>query len=268
MRTLFVAWQSPVNRSWFTVGKLSSSKARFRFEYTHGARHARKFGFRYFPAFPDLRVTYESERLFPFFANRLLSRSRREYKEFVKWVSSHEREEDPVALLARSGGARMTDSLELFPAPKKRGGEYHLHFFVHGLRHMPVAAANRAEQLVSGERLLLAKDVQNPHDPRALLLRTGDDDHEQDVFFVGYLPRYLAQDVSPILEESTAQAYVLRMNPPPAPIQFRVLCCFRIRPPSDFSLFDGEEFTPIADSPPRALRRRSLGPASSSGPGK
>jgi hypothetical protein len=72
------------------------------------------------------------------------------------------------------------------------------------------------------------------------------DESDQDVYFVGYVPRYLAQDISPVLEMShNARITVLRVNPPPAPVQFRVLCCFVIQPPAGVQLFEGEEFSPI-----------------------
>lgn len=254
MRTLYVAWQSPTERSWFTVGRLCSRYGRFRFDYTYGAEVAGRAGFRPFSAFPDLYVSYESERLFPFFANRLLSRSRREYHEFVHWVSPHELDDDPVGLLARSGGTRMTDSLELFPEPVRENGRYSLHFFAHGLSHMPAAAASRAERLNEGEGLLLLKDVQNPYDKHALVLRT-EDRSDQDFFFMGFVPRYLAQEVSPMLEDSVARVQVIRVNLPPAPVQFRILCRFQIRPPTGQSLLDGEEFLPLNEDP--ALRPTS-----------
>jgi hypothetical protein len=193
MNTLFVSWQDPVGRSWFPVGRLHSTYGQFRFDYTRGAIQASEEGeFRPFSAFPDFLVTYQSERLFPFFGNRLLSRSRREYSDFVKWVRGHDESNDPVALLAQSGGTRMTDSLELFPKPEKsEDGVYHLHFFAHGLSHMPPGSSQRAEALDSGESLLVMKDIQNRWDPGAVMLRTGET-YEQDIFFVGFVPRYLA----------------------------------------------------------------------------
>lgn len=270
MRTLFVAWQSPAERSWFTVGRLCSRDHRYRFEYTWGAIDGQEAGFHPFSAFPDLQVSYESERLFPFFANRLLSRSRREFNDFVRWVSPHEIEDDPIALLARSGGQRMTDSLELFPEPEKQNGWYHLHFFIHGMSHMPGTSANRAEALEPGERLLIMKDVQNPVDENAMVLRTAEHYH-QDFFFMGFLPRYLAQDLAPLIEHSPANVEVIRVNPPPAPIQFRVLCCSRFRPPKGHGLFEGREFTPVSQgdqaarrahirTPPTSRRGRLAGP--------
>lgn len=257
MTRLFVAWQSPTERTWFTVGTLVSDNGRYRFDYTQGAVEAQKSGFAPFSAFPDLFVSYESERLFPFFGNRLLSRSRREYEDFVRWVSHHEQSDDPISLLARSGGAPMTDSLELFPKPElDERGHYHIHFFAHGLSHMPTSAAKRAEELTPGDRLLILKDVQNPIDPEALMLRT-EGKYDQDIYFLGYFPRYLAADISLVIEKTSfALVRVLRVNFPPAPVQYRVMCCFEIQPPENVRLFDGAEFTPINAS--RSLNASSV----------
>lgn len=258
INSLFVAWQSPTERTWYTVGRLSSHAGHFRFDYTKGARFAGHDGFQPFSAFPDLLVTYESERLFPFFGNRLLSQGRREYRDFVRWVSGHATSDDPIMLLAQSGGTRMTDSLELFPKPERdEKGHFHLHFFAHGLRHMPASAATRAEELKPGDQLLIMKDVQNPADPRALMLRT-DGKYEQDVYFLGYIPRYLAADISPILERlGYAPVRVLRVNQPPAPIQYRVMCCYDFHAPEGVRLFESEEFSPINSSHRLPKRRRS-----------
>lgn len=252
--SLFVAWQSPAQRLWFTVGKLTSADGRFRYNYTRGAALAKDSGFKPFTAFPDLLVSYESERLFPFFKNRLLSRSRREYSDFVRWVSGHEKSHDPIILLARSGGIRMTDSLELFPKPERdERGHFHLHFFAHGLRYMPASAAKRAEELRRGDRLLIMKDFQNPADPQALMLRT-EGKYEQDIYFTGYFPRYLAGDVAPYIEDpGWGPVRVLRVNPPPAPIQYRVMCCFEFHPPENARLFEGEEFMEMNSTRQAAL---------------
>ncbi len=249
MNSLFVAWQSPTERSWFTVGRLMSVNHAFEFDYTRGALQASDSGFVPFSAFPDLHVSYRSQRLFPFFANRLLSRSRPEFGDFVNWVSPHNDSDDPVALLAQSGGSRMTDSLELFPLPERdEGGTLHIHFFAHGLGHMPTAASHRAELLKDGEQVLVVKDFQNASDRNALMLRTTGE-YDQDVYFLGYLPRYLASDLAPWIETGDRlSVQVLRVNRPPAPVQFRLLCCMRFRPPSEVPLFQGEEFLPIAQS--------------------
>lgn len=49
------------------------------------ARGAEKPGFRPFAQMEQLDQIYESEELFPVFANRLLSASRPEYEDFLQW---------------------------------------------------------------------------------------------------------------------------------------------------------------------------------------
>src|SRR5947209_6759948 len=117
---LFLAWRDPETGSWYPVGRLQNLGDRYEFVYTRGALRAqRAAGFCPFPGFPDIGSAYESEELFPLFANRLLARGRAEYADFIEWMSVSESEADPVVLLARSGGQRATDTLEVFPCPER-----------------------------------------------------------------------------------------------------------------------------------------------------
>jgi hypothetical protein len=249
MTTLFLAWRSPHTRSWYTVGRLTTNGI-YRFVYTRGAEQAaHEGGFDSIAGFPDRERIYESEELFPLFANRMLSRSRPDYAEWVQWLSLAEHADDPVALLARSGGQRATDSFEVFPCPERRpDGSYHVHFFAHGLRHFPPGSVERAAQLVQRERLLLMHDFQNTADPSALMLRTAES-RPGDIHPVGYCPRYLLGDVRRLLEHNpdSARVEVERVNPPPAPVQFRVLCNLTMRWAEGFQPFSEEAYRPIPD---------------------
>jgi hypothetical protein len=248
MKKLFLAWQVPVSRRWFTIGRLTSDGRVYRFGYTRGAEEARREAdFKPLIAFPDLSVEYESEELFPLFSNRLLSRSRPEYSDFVKWLNVPEHENDPMGLLARSGGQRVTDTLEVFPCPEPSdNGEFVSHFFLRGLSHMPPASADRAGDLQGGEELLLAHDFQNPRDPRALLLRTAEK-RPRDVFLLGYCPRYLLDDTNQLLKcnQNLVRVTVERVNPPPAPIQLRVMCRLVMRWADGHEPFSGSEYQPL-----------------------
>ncbi len=135
-RKLFVAWQDP---TWYPVGQVVSQGNQFFFVYTKGALDAHQTGrFHSLPSFPDFHRIYVSDELFPLFSNRSLRQSRPEYKQYLEWLSVPECEADPFAILARSGGQRVTDTLEIFPAPAKSDtGHYEIHFLVHGLSHMP-----------------------------------------------------------------------------------------------------------------------------------
>ena len=247
-QTLFLAWQDPQRRRWYRIGRLRSTQRRFIFVYTQGALEAQvEAGFSALSAFPELRGVYTSEELFALFSNRLLRPSRPEYKQYLEWLSVPESQADPIAILARSGGQRVTDTLEVFPCPERLPtGEYELHFLIHGLSHMPEGSATRAEDLKVGERLLLMRDFQNPKDKATLALRTSES-YLGDMFLVGYCPRYLTGDIVKLMEEegNTPTVLVERVNPVPAPIQFRILCKVLMKWSDTFHPFSGTEYQPI-----------------------
>jgi hypothetical protein len=166
LKTLFLAWQDPGSGSWFPIGLLTFNGKEYRFSYTKGVLEAQlKCGFGPLLSFPDFNKVYTSEKLFPLFSNRVMPRSRPDYPEFVQWLNLPQHEDDPIALLARSGGKRVTDKFEVFPCPEPdENGRYRIHFFAHGLRHLPKPAIERINGLQVGELLYLAHEFQNPHD--------------------------------------------------------------------------------------------------------
>lgn len=180
MKTLFLAWQDPKTRRWFTVGRLDVSTGLYSFTYTNGAISARDAaGFEPLAAFPVLHKNYTSEKIFPLFSNRFLPSHRPEFGEYLQWLNIPENERDPVAILARSGGRRATDTLEVFPKPTLNAdGGYEFHFLVHGLRHMTKGAADRVLLLEPGEPLLAMRDIQNPKDPPSNCFAHGGEDGE------------------------------------------------------------------------------------------
>lgn len=242
MNAVFLAWQDPLERRWLPVGKLTFGGDVYEFVYTKGAEQSPNFV--PFGRMTDLRVAYESRELFPLFSNRLLSQSRPEYQQVLKWLNLEGRAHDPLALLALTGGHRETDSLEVFPCPKPDDqGQYHIHFFAHGIRHLPQEAVKRLDSLQSGERLFLMLDFQNPYDPFALALRTDD-----PAALAGYCPRYLTEDVQTLLQEcgaDFASVAVERVNLE-APLQLRLLCSMTTCWPADFRPCSGELYQPLA----------------------
>jgi len=90
-------------------------------------------------------------------------------------------------------------------------------------------------------------DLQNPHDPNALALRTGEAS-PGDLHLLGFCPRYISEDVLPILRQQPEQVRieVAHVNPPPAPAQLRVLCSMRLSMESTPSLFRGAKYQPIS----------------------
>ena len=188
---------------------------------------------------------YTSSELFPLFSNRLMRRSRPDYQNYIQWLNIPQDEDDPIAILARSEGRKVTDTFEVFPYPEKsENGIYHLHFFVHGLRYMPPTSIEKVKQLKTEERLYLTLDIQNPYDSTALLLRT------EERHNLGYCPRYLAADIWEILlhNPESVDVHIEKINPAPTPIQLRLLCNMTLQSNDNYVPFSSKDYQPIVNS--------------------
>lgn len=228
--TLYVVWQDPVTSRYFPVGRLrrsgTATEEIYEFVYTKGMDAARESGFEPFLSFPDGDKSYVSASLFPFFANRLLPSSREDYSDYIDQLGLSPATATAMEILARSGGRRITDSIELFAPPhiqKSTNGRGHVLdylFLVHGIRHMKECSQLQAEtNLRDGDSLFLLHDLQNAADPQALLLRTA------GYCCVGFIPRFLCDDVWALFKDGeNMRITVAKVNPPPAPVQQRVLC--------------------------------------------
>jgi hypothetical protein len=250
---LYVNWGDPKTHRWFVVARLIRRGDRraqvFEFAYVAGALEAEKHGFRPFVSFPSLQEVVNSRELLPFFRNRVMSSGRPDYASYVKELGL-EPDTDDLRLLARSGGQRETersDVTELFAPPQRRqDGRLESHFFVRGLGHLP-GAAELATRLAKDEQLFCLKDVQNRVNPKALVLRT------ESQALLGYLPDYLCEDVSALLDEpSEVRFSVVQVNDPNVPVRLRVLCRFEATVPAGFQPFAGPQFTPLSGEAVRA----------------
>jgi hypothetical protein len=235
---------------WQPVGRLEHDGSLYRFVYTQGARMLPDFS--PFPHMEDLEEVYESEELFPVFANRLLPKTRPEYHAYLRWGGfDPDNPPDPISILGVTEGRRQTDSIELFPCPVPDSlGCYINKFFLHGLRRMPSAAQERVSRLEQEEPLYPMADICNQHDREAVALRTNDVDR----FLIGYVPRYLARDFRKLFakcEPEFINLFVERVNRD-APLQQRLLCRMHACWPEGFRPCDDEAFHPIpADVPVR-----------------
>lgn len=248
---LFVAWRSgdANQESWGPIGRLEFDGRLFRFWYTQGARN--QPGFRPFAGMGDLNEVYESEALFPLFANRLLSPNRPEYEAFLMWGGfDPNNPPDPISILGVTEGIRQTDSIEVFPCPTPDPeGCYISKFFLHGVHWVPAAALDRISKLQPEERLSLMADFGNEYDRNAMAVRTSD---RCDRFLIGYVPRYLAHDVRQLCvtcEPDFIRLFVARVNRD-APLQQRVLCRMHACWPTEFQPCSGADYEPIPQGVP------------------
>lgn len=223
MNTLYVAWQAPLpTRAWFPIGRLDADLAasEYVFQYTQGALRAQEIaGFAPLMAFPDLQRRYASNELFPLFKNRVLASSRRDFQQYLTWLDLDPSHADPIEILALTGGARQTDSLEVFPKfHRSTDGAFVSRFFLHGSRHVAAAASQRIATLERGEPLQVALELNNPATGHAIQLQTADG------HLVGWAPRYLVEDLRmAMLDEVEVRANVRRVNLVDAPAAHRVL---------------------------------------------
>lgn len=243
METLFVAWQQSSSREWIPVARLDRDQGSFRFAYTNGATRAD--GFRPFGRMDDLSKVYRSSDLFPLFSNRVLTRSRPEFADYFRWTGLPAASvEDPLSILAVTGGLRGTDPIEVFPLPIRTcDGKLHIDFFARGLRHLAKSNLDAIGELATGFRLYAMRDLQNENDRFALCLRT-----EAPVHLVGYIPKYYTADICNLLklDRTNLQVIVKQVNVG-APLSMRLLCTVESDWPSDFQPFaTNDDFQPLA----------------------
>jgi len=225
---LYLAWQDAHSRRWFVIGKLGRSSRGFTFEYLRGATDAESIaGFQVLMPFPRFDWLYESNDLFPFFKTRMMSASRPDYREYMEWLGLDLRDADPFEVLSRSEALHATDRFRVYSGPVNRvhGGQPYsiFRFPLHGLRHATPSSQERALSLRANESLLLMRDSQNPQDRQALAFRTSETE-DQDLYLMGYCPRYYASELGRALDQpADISVYVERVNPEPAPWNIRVI---------------------------------------------
>lgn len=248
-RVVYIAWRvgSPDERGdWSPVARLEHADGEYCFVYTDGARTLK--GFHPFPGMTDLQGVYRSRALLPMMSNRLLSRSRPEFRAWLAWSDfDPDNPPDPLAILGVTEGIRQTDALEVFPKPEPDAkGRYRTRFFVHGLRYASPDALRRLASLAGGAPLRVELEDDNPHDPHAVAVL---DDRDGQSQRLGYVPRYLARDVRTLAVQTDVDAItltVVRVNPD-APLQMRLLCQLTAPWPAGFAPCAGDEFRPLVD---------------------
>jgi hypothetical protein len=235
-RRLLVAWQHPVTREYDLVGRLdlpAAPEEPYQFGYFH--RAASVPGFRPFVELPDLDHSYESMDLFPLFDNRMTPRSRPDYAALAASVGLSG-DADPFEVLARTGGRRATDTIEVVPEPHIDAvtGRLDVEFLVHGVRHQ--RADEALASLEPGDRLRLLWDVQNPLDALALAVA------DSRTCNLGWVPRYL----SPLVHRSAegfsweqVTVETVHVGDPAGPPHLRLLCRLSADWQSGEELFNG-----------------------------
>lgn len=200
---LLVTWQDPETRRYHGVGLLShADDGLYRFRYLDNA--VSLSGFRAFLGFSDIQRDYASAHLFPLFAERVLDETRTDrvtLYEALDLVATA----GPMEFLARSGGRRAGDCIQLLPTPSVTDGRTTCVFLVHGVRYVP-GAADAIDQLEPGQELALRTEPDNPIDSDAVLVT-------QEGTRLGWVPNPLLSYVRAVLGSGDARLTVVRANP-------------------------------------------------------
>lgn len=247
---VFIAWRDPVAHRCYPVARLarlretaSDGSAGYEFAYVHGVRDAMQNGFKPITSFEEVDRVYRSEQLFPFLANRIMSKSRAEFAGFLERIMLGPGRASPLEMLSRTGGIRATDTYEIFPLPRfdPELPGFRTFFLAHALRHLPSTTHERIAKLQSGERLCLMIDCQNNYDPRAIALRT------EDLVLVGHVPNYLLLEVYTLTCQCEyVDITVAKLSQLPAPLDQRLLCYLETCWPDDYKPFVDDRFQPLS----------------------
>ena len=250
--TLYLAWQAPENRRWFPVGRLDAEPtgeaSRYEFSYIEGALEACEMAdFLMVPGFPELDTPYRSEKLFPFFENRLMNRRRPERAEYLRGLGLDPHRWDPVSELAAPFNHAHGNGFEVYRDIVPDGeGDFRTQFVVHGLRYTNSHSIERTERLEVGEELRLSLELNNPATGHAVTVKTADQ------YLIGWLPRYLVdvvyQDGGWLVRDPEVRVAQLNLS---GSLSHRVLVNFAGRLPSTVRSMDClPQYRPIAVGKP------------------
>lgn len=216
VRRFAVAWRNTQRPRISPVAVLDYDGQSYRFEYLSTASDVE--GFRPFIGFPDLRRVYNAERLWPFFALRVMDRRRPDFPRYVQWLGLPP-DATPLDILSRSGGERKGDAVQVIEEPRvDLLGITEAVFLVRGARYATsdYGSESAAQALTSGDRLSMVPDPSNPANPSALLVSTAAG------LPIGWIPDLLIPYVH-IVQENESRLVLLRNNGLEAPWHLRLL---------------------------------------------
>lgn len=251
-KTLFLVWQ-PTRHSEelehpIPVGRLGFDGQLYRFEYLKGVKTADKFRFAGLIEFPEIQTVYESEKLFPVFANRLMSPKRKDYNEYLHRLGLEPAPNSPafeLKVLGRSAGRKATDRFRVFPYPDLTDAGFRLRFFLEGTpqtEKFQDALGEEAEPLYTTGRNHKDLEVGADTPVNTLSLRS------TSGIILGRIPGYYEKELVSLLEQGVDLNWkVLLTNTPPARWAPNVVLIEVSGPwPSDWEPFESDDYARIS----------------------
>jgi hypothetical protein len=264
---LFVTWQAPESRRIFPIARVMlRPSGEFEWAYVRAVDEARSHGFAGLPGYEDIGAVSVSRELPAPFAHRVPTRGRRRAATAPQ-PANDQFDPTPITLLVPTGPGSF-ERLEVFapPAPAPFGKAWGV-FVARGVGRTPGSEAAVA-RLSAHDALLIRPELDNPYNPRALLLLG------EDGVAIGYVPDYLANELGEALAVGAAVpeagragdagrasafdtdavtralrievASAERVNHPPAAPIYNVLCRYTCDAELGARLFRSERYQPIA----------------------
>ncbi|SMQ75235.1 hypothetical protein SAMN06295909_3729 [Plantibacter sp. VKM Ac-1784] len=247
---LVVTWQHPHTRDVSPVAILTQDPSGYRFEYL--SRASAVPGFRSLLGFPDFERVYTSIELFPLFAQRAMDPRRPDYSRYVDDLGLGD-DATPWEQIARSGGTKESDTLQLFPVPRFIDGQWRCHFLVSGMRYMmskevvvhgqpiPVCSEqdyeDRLAKLKTGDEVSLHHEEANASSDHALLVLTAGE------LPLGYAPDWLASEIFEFSNQDVLDFSISKINPIEAGWHMRLVVEMDAALPAGYRFFDGSNWT-------------------------
>jgi len=252
---LAVTWQHPFTRQISAIGLLARNlSGTYSFEYVKNVLTIEDF----LPlvGFPDLRKRYESETLFPLFAQRVMDPRRPDYTRFITSIGLSDTP-SPWEQLSHSGGRRTGDALQLLPVPTPVEGKFdtwEVGFLVHGMRHIAEKTRNLGDREVAISRTVQEEALANLHggDQLELLPEANNRINSKAIVVatisgvpLGYVPDVFSEDLSELPRENV-KCFAEVINDASAPWHMRLVAKLVCDVPPNFRFFTSPAWQPIA----------------------
>ncbi|MFE5879461.1 HIRAN domain-containing protein [Rhodococcus sp. NPDC056506] len=235
---LIVTRRSAADRTYRAIGYLDKvigdDDTAPTFDFTYLRRVAMDETFVPIVGFRDVWRHYSSSRLFPSFADRVMSAKRPDRPQYLAALSL-ESDADAWEILTASGGYREGDPIELvsLPSYEREARVTTAHFLAHAVRYCADDASAHISKLKSGDELTLRPDPSNPKDPRAIEIADGD-------LGLGFVPSPLLDYVHSVIDGGPHRLSVVRANPAETHPHLRLL--LRLDGRCDEFVFDRPEW--------------------------
>lgn len=236
-RRFAVAWRNTARARISPVAVLDFNGQTYRFRYLPTASIVEDF--RPFIGFPELDQIYEAQRLWPFFALRVMDRRRPDFPRYVEWLGLPP-DAKQLDILSRSGGERKGDAVQVIEEPTvDLAGTTQSTFLVRGARYATsqYSSASAAEALSPGDELSTVPDPSNPANSSALLITTSAG------LRIGWIPDLLITYVRST-QNGNSRLVLVRNNGPEAPWHLRLLVRLTGHTEPSYRAFAGPPWPP------------------------